>query len=233
MKIIFKHYIQDYFKVYLYIFIIGLIIRGINSIFYKVELVGLLNAIWILISATLLIILSSYYLYEFLYTRKHYFYYTTMYSPTTLLISLAITFSVFNLAYYITYANLNFWDFFQKSISIISYFLLISSLLYSYRSINSKKIGFNLFLLSTTTILAAYAISFYQLFSDKIGENVMIGVSSLDGARNIYNNILPITIFVNKNLYHQLSITTVSINFFIIVFFSLSFFILKKIKINW
>lgn len=90
MLLLIKKLLREYRKTFIYVYFIGLIMRLIVNIFDEVEVLQAINGIWIMISATLLILLSTYFLHEFLYTRQKYFYYTIKYSRLNTLVIIVI-----------------------------------------------------------------------------------------------------------------------------------------------
>ena len=90
MLLLIKKLIREYIKVFIYVYFIGFIMRILVNIFDEVEVLQAINGIWIMVSATLLIVLSTYFLHEFLYTRHKYFYYTIKYSRLNILFIIAI-----------------------------------------------------------------------------------------------------------------------------------------------
>ncbi|WP_199364511.1 hypothetical protein [Streptococcus sp. 121] len=233
MLLLIKKLVTEYTKPYLYVFAIGLVMRIMVNLFTKVEVLQAINGLWIMISATLLIILSTYFLYEFLYTRHKYFYYTIKYSKLSILLIIAIILTVFNFTYYFIYTDVELWDVFQKLISLLVYFITTCSLLYSFRNFSSKKLGSNSFIFTLVSFLVTQSLIFYGIFSEQIYNKFMIGASSVADARNIYINIVPITLFVDNSTYLELSRFSVGFNVLLLMFFFLLLLIIRKIKINW
>lgn len=233
MLLLIKKLIREYIKVFIYVYFIGLIMRILVNIFDEVEVLQAINGIWIMVSATLLIVLSTYFLHEFLYTRHKYFYYTIKYSRLNILFIIAIILTLLNFIYYLIYADVDLWNSIQKLISLQVYFITTSSLLYSYRGLSSKRFGSNTFLFTLVSFLVTHSLIFYGIFSEKIDNKFMIGVSSVVGANNIYTNIVPITLFVNNSTYLELSRYSLGVNILLLMIFSLLLLIIRKIKINW
>ena len=100
-----KKIIRDYKNVYLYVFGISIVMRIITFMLGDIEWIRMLNGIWIMISATFLIGISTYFLYELLYTRKRYFYYTLKYSKMQILIIYSFIFALFNIISYLIISN--------------------------------------------------------------------------------------------------------------------------------
>lgn len=224
--------IKEYQKIYLYVFVSGFLLRGLSLFFKDENIVQAVYGIWIMITSTFLVVLSTYYLYEFLYTRNKYFFYTVKYSRMRVVLVIMMILMAFNFVYFFSYSDFNFWKSLQKLISLLVYFVSSTSLLYTYRVLSSKKAGLNIFLISIIFLVVAYPYYFYQVFSDKINNQFMIGVSA-NGTENLYTHILPITLFVEEAVYQELSIYTMGINLIIFVIFSLLLLSVKKLKINW
>lgn len=233
MLLLIKKLIREYIKFFIYVYFIGLIMRILVNIFDEVEVLQAINAIWIMVSATLLIVLSTYFLHEFLYTRHKYFYYTIKYSRLNILFIIAIILTLLNFIYYLIYADVDLWNSIQKLISLQVYFITTSSLLYSYRGLSSKRFASNTFLFTLVSFLVTHSLIFYRIFSEQIDNKFMIGVSSEVGTNNIYTNIVPITLFVNNSTYLELSRYSLGVNILLLMIFSLLLLIIRKIKINW
>lgn len=233
MLLLIKKLLGEYRKTFIYVYFIGLIMRLIVNIFDEVEVLQAINGIWIMISATLLILLSTHFLHEFLYTRQKYFYYTIKYSRLNTLVIIVIILTFLNFMYYLIYADVDLWNAIQKLMSLLTYFITTSSLLYSCRSLSSKKLGSNTFLLTLVSFLVIHSLIFYGIFSEQIYNKFMIGVSSVVSANNIYTNIVPITLFIDKSTYLELSRYSLGVNVLLLLLFSLLLLIMRKIKINW
>lgn len=233
MFLLIKRLVREYVKIFVYVYVGGLIMRVLVNILDDVDVFQAVNAIWLMLSATFLVVLSTYFLYEFLYTRHKYFYYTIKYSRLNIVIIMSIILTLLNFSYYLIYARLDYWNATQKLISLLTYFITASVLLYSCRRFVSKKIGFNIFLLTFVSFLIANSVVFYKVFSDEIGNKFMIGISSIADANNIYTNGIPITLFVEESIYTKLSYYSSGINVLFLIIFSLLTVTLRKIKINW
>ncbi|HFI0655226.1 TPA: hypothetical protein ACGO4M_002262, partial [Streptococcus suis] len=64
-----RRLVSDYIKTFIYVYLVGLTLRITANVFDELEVLRAINGIWIMISSVLLIILSTYFLHEFLYTR--------------------------------------------------------------------------------------------------------------------------------------------------------------------
>lgn len=231
MLTLIKRLSLNYIKIFAYMSIIALFFRLLMK-YIDNPILTMINAIWILTSTTIMIALSTYFLYEFIYTKRYYFYHTLKYSIHEVLVILSAILIVFNLIYYIIYSNFNLYDFIQKTISLISYFSILILLLYFFRSINSKKIATNLILFSLLVLIAIYPVIFNLVFKDELGF-VMIGVNSNEGIRNIYTTILPLTLFEKEIDYSLFSKYTLVINSIITLICGFLFTMIREIKINW
>ncbi|WP_099810319.1 hypothetical protein [Streptococcus suis] len=228
-----RRLVSDYIKTFIYVYLVGLTLRITANVFDELEVLRAINGIWIMISSVLLIILSTYFLHEFLYTRHKYFYYTIKYSRLIIFLIIAIILTLLNFIYYLIYADLNLWNGIQKLASLLVYFGTTSALLYGYRGVASKKLGSNIYLFTIVSLLVAHALIFYNAFSEQIGKKFMIGVSSMIDARNIYTNIVPITLFVENSTYVELSYYSLGANVLFFIIASVLLLILRKVKINW
>lgn len=140
MCLLIKKIIRDYKNVYLYVYGISIVMRMITFMSGDIEWIRMLNGIGVMISATFLIGISTYFLYELLYTRKRYFYYTLKYSKMQILVIYSFIFAFFNIIYYLIISNFDFWQLFQKVISILSFFSIVSMLLYLCRTLTKKSV---------------------------------------------------------------------------------------------
>ena len=128
MCLLIKKIIRDYKNVYLYVYGISIVMRMITFMSGDIEWIRMLNGIGVMISATFLIGISTYFLYELLYTRKRYFYYTLKYSKMQILVIYSFIFAFFNIIYYLIISNFDIWQLFQKVISILSFFSIVRSM---------------------------------------------------------------------------------------------------------
>ena len=64
-------------------------------------------------------------------------------------------------------------------------------------------------------------------------DRLMIGVSSANEIKNVYNNIIPLTLFVDVQRYQILAEQSFIINLIVTIISVLILFSLKNKKINW
>ncbi len=233
MYLLIKKIIRDYKNVYLYVYGISIVLRIMTFMSGDIEWIRMLNGIGVMISATFLIGISTYYLYELLYTRKRYFYYTLKYSKMQILIIYSFIFAFFNIIYFLIISNFDIWQLFQKVISIISYFSIVSMLLYLCRILTKKSVRLNLFIFSLVSVLIFHVWCFYYMFMSNNQDRVMIGVSSVNEIKNVYNNIIPLTLFVDVQRYQILAEKSLIMNLIVMIISILILFSLKNKKINW
>ncbi len=233
MCLLIKKIIRDYKNVYLYVYGISIVMRIITIMSGNIEWVRMLNGIGVMISATFLIGISTYFLYELLYTRKRYFYYTLKYSKMQILVIYSFIFAFFNIIYYLIISNFDIWQLFQKVISILSFFSIVSMLLYLCRTLKKKSVRLNLFIFSLVSVLIFQVWCFYYMFMSNNQDRVMIGVSSVNEIKNVYNNIIPLTLFVDVQRYQILAEHSLIMNLIVTIISILILFSLKNKKINW
>ena len=233
MCLLIKKIIRDYKNVYLYVYGISIVMRMITFMSEDIEWIRMLNGIGVMISATFLIGISTYFLYELLYTRKRYFYYTLKYSKMQILIIYSFIFAFFNIIYFLIISNFDIWQLFQKVISILSFFSIVSMLLYLCRILTKKSVRLNLFIFSLVSVLIFHVWCFYYMFMSNNQDRVMIGVSSVNEIKNVYNNIIPLTLFVDVQRYQILAEHSLIMNLIVTIISILILFSLKNKKINW
>ena len=233
MCLLIKKIIRDYKNVYLYVYCISIVMRMITFMSGDIEWIRMLNGIGVMISATFLIGISTYFLYELLYTRKRYFYYTLKYSKMQILVIYSFIFAFFNIIYYLIISNFDIWQLFQKVISILSFFSIVSMLLYLCRTLKKKSVRLNLFIFSLVSVLIFQVWCFYYMFMSNNQDRVMIGVSSVNEIKNVYNNIIPLTLFVDVQRYQILAEHSLIMNLIVTIISILILFSLKNKKINW
>ena len=233
MCLLIKKIIRDYKNLYLYVYGISIVMRMIIFMSGDIEWIRMLNGIGVMISATFLIGISTYYLYELLYTRKRYFYYTLKYSKMQILIIYSFIFAFFNIIYFLIISNFDIWQLFQKVISILSFFSIVSMLLYLCRILTKKSVRLNLFIFSLVSVLIFHVWCFYYMFMSNNQDRVMIGVSSVNEIKNVYNNIIPLTLFVDVQRYQILAEQSLIMNLIVTIISILILFSLKNKKINW
>ena len=233
MYLLIKKIIRDYKNVYLYVYGISIVLRIMTFMSGDIEWIRMLNGIGVMISATFLIGISTYFLYELLYTRKRYFYYTLKYSKMQILIIYSFIFAFFNIIYFLIISNFDIWQLFQKVISILSFFSIVSMLLYLCRILTKKSVRLNLFIFSLVSVLIFHVWCFYYMFMSNNQDRVMIGVSSVNEIKNVYNNIIPLTLFVDVQRYQILAEQSLIMNLIVMIISILILFSLKNKKINW
>lgn len=233
MCLLIKKIIRDYKNVYLYVYGISIVMRMITFMSGDIEWIRMLNGIGVMISATFLIGISTYFLYELLYTRNRYFYYTLKYSKMKILVIYSFIFAFFNIIYYLIISNFDIWQLFQKVISILSFFSIVSMLLYLCRTLAKKSVRLNLFIFSLVSVLIFQVWCFYYMFMSNNQDRVMIGVSSVNEIKNVYNNIIPLTLFVDVQRYQILAEHSLIMNLIVTIISILILFSLKNKKINW
>lgn len=233
MCLLIKKIIRDYKNVYLYVYGISIVMRMITFMSGDIEWIRMLNGIGVMISATFLIGISTYFLYELLFTRKRYFYYTLKYSKMQILIIYSFIFAFFNIIYFLIISNFDIWQLFQKVISILSFFSIVSMLLYLCRILTKKSVRLNLFIFSLVSVLIFHVWCFYYMFMSNNQDRVMIGVSSVNEIKNVYNNIIPLTLFVDVQRYQILAERSLIMNLIVTIISILILFSLKNKKINW
>lgn len=233
MLILIKRFLHDYSKVYLYFYIIDLFFKVLTVLFSNHAFIEVLRSVWILVSSTMLITISTYYIYNFLYTRNRFYYYTLKYSKLYTATLLSIIMSIFNLIHYFIYGEYDWLMVIQKIISIFSYFALVLIIFYFFRSTFSKKTGLNLSLLTILSIILLQGLYIYQVFGKALENNFMIGISSHILSKNVYINILPITLMTNSEMYHEIAIYTFIVNVAILLLITILNIFTRKQKINW
>lgn len=71
------------------------------------------------------------------------------------------------------------------------------------------------------------------MFMSNNQDRVMIGVSSVNEIKNVYNNIIPLTLFVDVQRYQILAEHSLIMNLIVTIISILILFSLKNKKINW
>ena len=145
----------------------------------------------------------------------------------------AFIFAFFNIIYYLIISNFDIWQLFQKVISILSFFSIVSMLLYLCRTLTKKSVRLNLFIFSLVSVLIFQVWCFYYMFMSNNQDKVMIGVSSVNEIKNVYNNIIPLTLFVDVQRYQILAEQSLIMNLIVTIISILILFSLKNKKINW
>jgi len=71
------------------------------------------------------------------------------------------------------------------------------------------------------------------MFMSNNQDKVIIGVSSVNEIKNVYNNIIPLTLFVDVQRYQILAEHSLIMNLIVTIISILILFSLKNKKINW
>lgn len=232
MLTLMKRLLIDYGKIYLYIIALSLILHLLSYSFADNGILSMVNSLWIMISATLSVAIFTYYLYDFVFYRHQFFYYTLKYKRSTVLVILALLFMVLNLLHYFSYADWNIWEIVQKGLSLLTYFSIVISLLYLCRTFDNKKIGFNLFIVGLIVMIAGGTFLFYNIFKDQV-DTFTIGVSSLKEINHFYTTVIPITVSAMANKYQMLAKVSFGVNAILTVLFGIAYMGIRKLKINW
>ncbi|HHF7060797.1 TPA: hypothetical protein ACPQXF_000923 [Streptococcus mutans] len=233
-----KRIFKDNIGIFVYVYLIQIVLRILKSLVDDAVILKTVYGLWIMIVATLLVFYSTYNLYRLVYTRQNFFYYTLKYSLSQVLLVAASVQLVLNFVFYLTYCEANLTEVGGKFLSLASYFMLVTLLLYVTRAFKYKKIGRNVFLLSLVFLLGSYATFYYNVIKDRVGDRAFgIGFTTdsvKDGIDHVYMNIIP-TYLVNikEQDLNFLMTTTNVINVFIITVGLLMYIAIRKIKINW
>lgn len=231
MKIFIKHLLRNFGAVFGYVSVAEILIR-IATIMIKNDLLLLVHGLWMMITATGLIVLSTYYLYSFVFTRKYYFYYTLKYSKHCVVTLMASMFVVFNFIYYLLYCDFTIDQSIYKLISLIAYFAVVICLLYGYRALSSKKLALNLFLLSLIIFVVGSVVACILIISQSSGYG--IGVTKIKAIKHFYVNITPIIVFPSSMAsYSRLALFSNAFNLLTCSFALLLYLGCKRNKINW
>lgn len=232
MLLLFKKLSLNYLKIFIYLFIISISFRLIDY-FTNNDFFLVLKQIWILISSTSFIGISTYFLYEFLYTKKYYFYHTIKFRIHSVLGLLSIIFIIFNFLYYLTYVNyIDIYNFIQKFISLSFYFILTTTIFYLFKKLDNSKIAVNSMMLLLMSIIALLPLVFTKFFINNT-DFLLIGVAYANDIRNIYAGIIPLSLIEKQVAYLDLAKFSLIINTILLALLTLVFYLIRKIKINW
>lgn len=232
MLALIKRLLKDNAGLFYYIYSLEIILRSIKNIWKQEAMIDMIHSLWVMVAATLLIIYSTYRLYRLAYTRDSYFYYSLKYSIHQVLLTGTGINIILNLIFYLLYCPAKTFDLFGKTLSLTSYFVLVVTFLYLFRSLSHKVLARNIFLSTLLGTLIAYPLAFYNTFQDKM-KPFFIGASSgMEKVYQIYTSILPITIERSSGL-HILTSTSTMVNFIIIGLGLLVYFASKPLKVNW
>lgn len=232
MLLLFKKLSLNYFRIFVYLFIISIMFKVVEY-FTDNNFFLILKSIWIMISSTSFISISTYFLYEFIYTKKYYFYHTIRYKIHSVLGLLSLIFIIFNFLFYLTYVdNINIYNFIQKFISLSYYFILTTTIFYLFKKFDNKKIAVNSMLLLLLVIIVIPPIIFTKFFIDKT-EFLLIGVSLANEIRNIYVGLIPLSLIEKEVAYLDLAKFSLISNTLILTILIFVYYLIRKIKINW
>lgn len=232
MKVLIKNLSLDFCIAFAYVYIFEIVFQLTIFLLPNNEIIRMIHGIWIMLSSSGLVVLSTYYMYEFIFSRNFYFYYTIKYSRHIVLVTMAVMFTLLNFIYYIIY-NLSLdYEAILKIVSLLAYFAIIGFTLFISRSLLSNKIGKNVFLLTVLALVIGGSILFTVILNDILGE-FMIGITSFESAKNIYASIMPIVLLAPGDEYFILSIYSLVFNLLLILLSTVGYFSIKKIKINW
>lgn len=232
MLLLTKKLTLNYLRIFIYLYVISLCFRiagyFIDNSFFLVS-----KSMWILLSATAFVCISTYFLYEFIYTKKYYFYHTIKYGIHSVLGVLTFIFIVFNFLYYLTYVDkFNIYNFFQKFLSLSFYFILTASIFYLFKKFDNKKIAVNSMTILLLTIVVILPLVFTKIFIDKT-EFLIIGVGFTNDVRNVYAGLMPLTLVEEQFDYLNLAKISIIINSVLLTLSILGFYLVKNLKINW
>jgi|GEM_PF-1496590 membrane protein len=235
MLILIKRLFIDYYKVFLYTIVVSIVWRVSSGLINDAEMVNRMNEIWILIASTGLVLLSTFYLYRFIFSRDKFFYYTLKFDVITTVILLALVFVVLNLVFYSSYINvdnLSISSILMKIISTLTYFMFTVALMLVCRTMINKQRARNMYI-SLATVFILLAIVLFFVFFDSELDPYAIGVSSSLGAKNIYINIFPVNVLEPNESFNQIAYIAVAINIIWTTISIICIQVIKKHKINW
>lgn len=238
MLTLIRRILKDNIGVFLYIYIIQIILRLVKSIFDDLTILDTVYGLWIMVVATFAVIYSTNILYRLIYTRQSFFYYTLKYTLNQILLVTAGVQILLNFVFYLTYCESGLLEIVGKLLSLTSYFMLATLFLYLTRIFKSKKVGRNLFLLSLLASLGTYAVVYYNVIKDRIGEKIFgIGFtqdSIGDSVRHIYMAITPLYLVDVKGADLSYLMTTSNmVNISIVVIGLVIYLAIRKLRINW
>lgn len=216
---------------FLLAFLIEIIFKILFSIWDDSKL-DMIHGVWIMISTSLLVVYSLYDMYNLVYSRKFYFYYTTKYNIKTILLVHTVLYIVNNFIFYLLYVNYDNSAILGKLISLVSFYIFNLALLLICRHITNIRIGSILYLLILTFFTLVYPILFISINqSNYVLKQFMIGAVNSENIFQIYTFLIPITILSGSK--DALIDNTLLINVIITIFSLILYLIFKGRKYNW
>lgn len=231
MVTLIKHIENRIILPYLLVFLLEIIFK-ILFVFWDNNKLDMIHGVWIMISTSLLIVYSLYDMYNLIYSRKYYFYYTLKFNINTILIIHSLLYIVNNFIFYLLYVNYDNLNILAKLISLMSFYTLNIVLLLIFRNINNYKVGSLAYLSSLVLVIFTYSILFISInLNNGSIKQFMIGAVNNDEVFQIYTTLLPITIISGNE--NSLINTTLTINIIFIFISLILYLILKRKKYNW
>ncbi|HAR7074104.1 TPA: hypothetical protein I2T40_10840 [Staphylococcus aureus] len=216
---------------FLIAFLIEIIFKILFSIWDDSKL-DMIHGVWIMISTSLLVVYSLYDMYNLVYSRKFYFYYTTKYNIKTILLVHTVLYIVNNFIFYLLYVNYDNSAILGKLISLVSFYIFNLALLLICRHITNIRIGSIFYLLILTFFTLVYPILFISINqSNDVLKQFMIGAVNSENIFQIYTFLIPITILNGSK--DALIDNTLLINVIITIFSLILYLIFKGRKYNW
>jgi len=222
------------------VYIIELIFKIALAFLPNNSTVDLVHQLWIMLSATLVILYSMYDLYAFTYTRKHFFLYTTKYKIPTMLLIYAAIYIVANIIFYTLYSlsdvtqimEFNTTQFLHKSLSLTAFYLVNVFMLLTTKALWTKKLGQCIYGLVIILLMVAVPIVYIVFTKDIFG--VGVGLTS-EVSRQIYTFILPVYVFEEdaQNLAIDPTFYPMVFNACLATFSFVLWFFVSKVKQNW
>lgn len=216
---------------FLLAFLIEIIFKILFSIWDDSKL-DMIHGVWIMISTSLLVVYSLYDMYNLVYSRKFYFYYTTKYNIKTILLVHTVLYIVNNFIFYLLYVNYDNSAILGKLISLVSFYIFNLALLLICRHITNIRIGSIFYLLILIFFTLVYPILFISINqSNDVLKQFMIGAVNSENIFQIYTFLIPITILNGSK--DALIDNTLLINVIITIFSLILYLIFKGRKYNW
>lgn len=216
---------------FLLAFLIEIIFKILFQVWYDNKL-DMIHGVWIMISTSLLVVYSLYDMYTLVYSRKHYFYYTTRYNIKTILLTHTVLYIVNHFIFYLLYVDYDHSNIFGKLVSLVSFYALNLALLLIFRLMANVKIGAILYLFVLMIFTLAYPVLFISINESKdLLKQFMIGAVNSENIYQIYTTLIPITVLNGSK--DILTNHTLLINGIVTIFSFILCLIFKSRKYNW
>lgn len=233
MLFIFKKNIKDILKVFLPVYFVETTFQLALFLWKQNNNIAMIHAVWVMLSATILVIYSLHDLYRLIFTRDYFFFYTLKYKVPTIAAIKSIVYILALFIFYILYTPLSDLNFLPKLFSISSFYCINIIFLLGFRSFSSKKISTFSYVLCLAGITVLPTLLYLLTYYDKMSGFMIGATNKIENTEQVYNLLIPVTIIPIKANFDELYNYPFIFNACLLFLSMFLFSLIKTRKFNW